>query len=160
RDITGNGLFMHASGKGYSPSEIDPTYALQNAFAAGYFQLDNAGQTTGGTYDATTGEYTPGDNSGPVNTQGTVDVSVSLTQLRNILAGARSQDNSLSNGDRNFVMVNGQPMYLPNGVYDAADTGAGGVIPTATMPVPGRWGEADAIPQALTAPAYFYTNPV
>lgn len=131
RDLHGTQLAMHASGKGYSPSEIDPSYALQNGYDGtnGYSQVDNAGVTAA--------------NDHPV--------PIWITQLRNLLAGNRLQDNNNTNGDNNFVLVNGQRWYVPNGVGDIADTADGSKnIQTTTTAIPGRWGEANQMPEVLT----------
>ncbi|SIO11677.1 hypothetical protein SAMN05444166_2535 [Singulisphaera sp. GP187] len=183
--VTGTyGLPMgaHASSKGFSPSEIDPTYALQNAFIEGstgttalYAPLDNAGTSVAGRLTAP-GVYLAGDNSDNsgayTNSQwwGNAGVPVSLTQLRNLLAGTRSPavyknamgiDVPLSD-DQNFVVVNGKPMYLPNGVMDIADvihTGPPPYSTTTSDPIAGRWGEPADQPIALTGPAVASTVP-
>jgi hypothetical protein len=126
----------HASSHlGYSPSEVDPTYALQNAA------------------DPTLSQYSQLDNA---------NVPVNLTQLRNILTGTRPQDNPLApsgaNGDLNFVMVNGTPYYLPNGQADqnvvagnadsfqAKDGNGNPAVARNVLAVAGRWGESDFVP--------------
>lgn len=142
-NLAGQGA-THAAHLGNSVSEVDPTYALQNAFAPAYSQTDNAGQ------------------------------DVRLTQLRNLLAGTRTFDSdynpgsppyaptpvpSATNGDANWVAVgldalgNPFPFWMPNGVIDANDVDTTGAIPPAsgqvarfTAAVPGRWGEAQSVP--------------
>jgi hypothetical protein len=191
RDITGSPYYAHASGKGYSPSEIDPTYALQNGFGPGYSPLDNAGVAAGGVYNGGT-NYAAGDGTNNTATYpyapwwGSAGMPVSLVQLRNLLAGTRTQSVTTVNGqpvpsnhDANFVMVNWNKWYMPNGVMDAGDaiTTPPGTVATATAPVPGRWGEANDVPTNLfggatasatipppgwppVSPTYLYHNPV
>lgn len=128
-----------ASHLGNSPSEIDPTYALQNGFDPSgvlYSQIDNAG------------------------------VDVRLTQLRNLLTGTRPMPNPRSpnpsaNGDLNYVLVDGRPFFLPNGQYDAtvsagvpdqvlgADPYGNPAVVRNSEPVPGRWGEAELVPRFI-----------
>lgn len=139
----------HTSHLGYSPSEINPRYALQNApFVAGSNeQFDNAG------------------------------VEVSLTQLRNLLTGTRPQidpekpfDQSPNidpvsgnplNGDVNFVLRDGKPFFMPNNLADSLPpplvsdlmvvaTGTRRVVPRfKAEAVAGRWGESDGVPDHL-----------
>jgi hypothetical protein len=132
-----------ASHLGNSPSELDPTYALQNAFDPTYGQKDNAG------------------------------VDVRLTQLRNLLTGTRPASDPFNadfnaNGDANWVQMgvdsNGNPVpfYMPNGQYDATPpvnppdvlngtdpiTGNAAVVRN-TQPVAGRWGESDIVQSVI-----------
>ena len=124
----------HAAHLGNSVSEIDPTYALQNA------------------PDPTGTLFTQTDNAG---------IDVRLTQLRNLLTGTRPQADPLDpvinpqNGDANFVLVNGTRYYLPNNIADPAD------VPTAsstsevlrdTAAVAGRWGDAELVPGSAQNP--------
>lgn len=126
RDAAGTPMFAHASHLGYSPSEIDPTFALQNAVGVGYQQYDNA------------------------------MVPVSLTQLRNLLAGTRIPDGKVNNHENNFVAVNGGTVELPNNIADSADDNAlsssSAAISVASTAVPGRFGEPDKIPSQLPPP--------
>jgi large repetitive protein len=124
---------------GNSPSEIDMRFALQNAYdpinPTFYSQVDNAG----------------------VSALGDSPIPVSLTQQRNILAGARPYVANLS-GDVNTVTVANKQVNLPNGIGDfgdgtnvqPADSPAGPhttpYVLNATTPVAGRWGEEDAVP--------------
>jgi large repetitive protein len=142
RDKFGNNLFDHAAHLGNSPSEIDLRYALQNANASGYAQVDNAGLST------------PGDSPIPVW----------LTQLRNILTGTRPQvqdptkQSPTLNGEGNTVGMGfdlsgtQRVYYLANNVFDSADFPDPNAPPGApyvtrlTPSVPGRWGEGDAVP--------------
>jgi hypothetical protein len=142
--------WTHASHLGYSVSEIDPTFALQNAFAGYdpngnllYGQTDNGISILGATYNPS-------------------GVPVSTTQLRNLLTGTRPQ-NSLyaldgANGDSNAVQMgvdaNSNPIYwyMPNNIIDLADASR----TRSTAPVPGRWGEPEGVPQILPDP----TNPI
>lgn len=189
-------LGSHASSKGFSPSEIDPTYALQNAFIEGalginkYSPVDNAGAISSptplpGTFVG--GVFTPGDGTGTAayaNSPwwGTAGVPVSLTQLRNLLAGTRlpmvykngSGVEVTTSNDANFVVVDGKKQFLPNAVLDSGDTASPAI--TTTTPVAGRWGEPTDQPVGLTAapapalatvapwppapPIYYYENQV
>ncbi|MGO9597590.1 MAG: hypothetical protein ACLP7Q_06170 [Isosphaeraceae bacterium] len=169
----------HAAHLGNSVSEIDPTYGLQNGYV---FNTDAAGAYTAQSYG---GPYGP--PTGPNNTQvDNAGTDVRLTQLRNLLAGTRPQVNpgvpgvtagvrdttGLVNGDNNFVLINGVPYFMPNGIADTVVTsidvdGTGVSPPTSagvlrvTTPVAGRWGEAQAIPgypvvaNPSPPPAYF-----
>jgi hypothetical protein len=117
------------------------------------------------------------------------NVDVRLTQLRNLLAGTRPQNSpvpdpnanpsgfpqtstnypmttdqtGMANGDDNFVAFNNNQVYfLPNGLADAADIdGYPNAVVRKTQPVPGRWGEAQAVPgypvvpNPNPPPAYF-----
>lgn len=141
-------LYAHAGRLGYSPSEIDICYALQNgADINNYSQNDNSG--AGVTPNNVIPNFNFAQNGIPVN----------LTQLRNILTGTRPQinpyvapgsyPNNGLNQDTNFVAVNGQPFFMPNNVADAGDAtaygGNTGLI-RATSDVAGRWGESDYVP--------------
>jgi hypothetical protein len=151
----------HASHLGNSISEIDPTYGLQNAFMSplvntssndfvAAFAAPQTGVLTTGTSTATA-LNTQIDNAG---------IDVRLTQLRNILSGTRPPAGggfSGVNNENNFVFsssgpsAGGLPLYMPNGIADAFDSSTtdpnGFVYVTrTTQPVPGRWGEAQAIP--------------
>jgi len=151
----------HATHLGNSVSEIDPTYGLQNAFDI---------TTSDPTY-AFTPPVLPAAIA-QANTQydsGGTDVR--LTQLRNLLAGTRPQQNPMpssaaqypwisdptgsSNGDDNFVLGawpnkgGGQPYFMPNGIADFGDRPISTNPPQVqrtTPAVPGRWGEAPWIP--------------
>jgi len=137
----------HADHLGNSVSEVDPTYALQNAYTGSPL-------LSGFDYDPfnTTGIAIPTTLFPPANTQNTqVDNSINFattpvptpidvrtTQLRNLLAGTRPQPTptivpspatAALNGDINFVSgawsssVNALPYYyMPNGIADGADT--------------------------------------
>ena len=118
----------HAAHLGNSVSELDPTYALQNAnqgpaIDADPFNVEGIGMPP---YTSNTQV----DNAG---------VDVRLTQLRNLLAGTRPQPNpttpypaladphGTTNGDDNFVFGawpgtgGGQPYFMPNGIADPGD---------------------------------------
>jgi hypothetical protein len=169
----------HAAHLGNSVSEVDPTYALQNA---------NQGPQIDADPFNIAGIATP-----PYTSNSQVDsagIDVRLTQLRNLLAGTRPQRNpttsdplladphGTTNGDDNFVVGawpltgSGQPYYMPNGIADAGDIlinpNPPGVQRT-TPAVPGRWGESQSIPgvpvtaaggQVLNLVANAYNNPV
>ena len=142
----------HAEHLGNSVSEIDPTYALQNAYDPLYDTdpFDQLG--TGfavGTYPSGTGTNsywgpTNNTNNGQVDNAQQYDtkamavlakgLDVRLIQLRNLLAGTRPQVNPFTpdtsgaiNGDQNYVWgnwtgANGVQYYLPNGIADYSDT--------------------------------------
>ena len=116
----------NASHLGNSISEVDPTYALQNAFDRGnvlpgidgvaafdppqFGYLYNMGQNT------QLANNTQVDNAG---------IDVRLTQLRNLLAGTRAADKTFqTNGESNTVFYSTshtqeqQALLLPNGIAD------------------------------------------
>ena len=140
-------LFDHTSHLGYSVNEINPKFALQNAPSNLYSGGLDAGNTT----------WSQQDN---------VYVDISLTQLRNLLAGTRptSATNPFSgtypaeNGDHNFVAVNSLPWLLPNNMYDATDfqgTNSATMNPATSnsgIAVAGRWGEPEGIPSFFPSP--------
>ena len=166
RNQAGAPLWQHASHLGYSPSEIDPSYALQN-----YYDHGTPRDTTNLQLGSV--NYWQFDNAG-INNVNDNPIPVNVTQLRNLLAGTHPQVTSgmsLSNDDLNSVNVAGQSVYLPNNVADFVDSpsnGGGGTGPgvlSATPPVTGRWGEATSIPSILPplgagATSYFYSNAV
>jgi large repetitive protein len=124
----------HAAHLGNSVSEVDPTYALQNA------------------PDPTELRFSQTDNAG---------IDVRLTQLRNLLTGTRPQVDPFAptinaqNGDANWVLIDGVRYYLPNNVADEADVPVAfnpGHVLRNTPSVPGRWGEGDRIPGAAVNP--------
>ena len=118
----------HAAHLGNSVSEIDPTYALQNANQGPAIDADPFNIAGIGMPPYTSN--TQVDNAG---------IDVRLTQLRNLLAGTRPQPNPTTsdprladphgtiNGDDNFVfgawpnIGGGQPYYMPNGIADPDD---------------------------------------
>ena len=156
---------------GNSISEIDPTYALQNGMSTAtniYNKLsyyDPIGAFAPPQSGITDGKTTIYANNTQVDNGG---IDVRLTQLRNLVAGTRPQNNPLSidtttNGDSNYVnylgtsnyvsTATGPPTYgMPNGVADLnTDTGATDgngnfYVTRTTLPVPGRWGESQSIP--------------
>jgi hypothetical protein len=159
-------LSLPSSRLGNSPSEVDITYALQNAFDPTMFT--NIANST----PPAKSPYMQGNNYWQFDNAG---VPVNLTQLRNLLTGTRPQDNPYLptglNGDGNFVFVNGTQYFLPNNVYDAGDVNNGnGGVNRFTLPVAGRWGEADYVPSIMTttvpvngtgiAATYIFTSPV
>jgi large repetitive protein len=157
-----------ASHLGNSFSEVDPTYALQNAFdplsqAPGIDGVAAFGPPQAGyLYNGTTylANNTQVDNAG---------IDVRLTQLRNLLAGTRTRDAKFqSNGESNQVFYSTshtqeqQALLFPNGIADLGDftniaagnNGTVGIDPgtglpyvvRTSLPIPGRWGEAQSIP--------------
>ena len=169
----------HAAHVGTSDSEVDPTYALQNANQGPAIDADplNFAGVASPPYTSNTQI----DNAG---------IDVRLTQLRNLLAGTRPQPNpttsepmladprGTTNGDDNLVfgtwagVGGGQPYFLPNGIADPGDilisTNPPRVRRT-TAAVAGRWGEPTSIPgtpfavaggPVLNLVANTYNNPV
>lgn len=133
-------LFDHASHLGYSPSEINPKFGLQNAIdlnpasgASDASKVDNR-------------QFQFGTSPAPGFRTTTVD----LTQLRNLLTGTRRP--GTANGETDTILVEGVTYLMPNNVADDAAAG-GNFIPRATEAVSGRWGEPDGIPQSLTTMA-------
>jgi len=151
----GGGL-AHAAHLGNSVSEVDPTYALQNAFDVSYAN------------DANYAFSLPG--AGAANTQvDNAGIDVRLTQLRNLLAGTRPpQKDSFgtgTDGDTNYVFVEsakgigpGNQVLMPNGVADPNDSSPGNdakghpYVLRLTPPVAGRWGEPGSIPGGVNDP--------
>ncbi len=139
----------HALHLGNSISEIDPTYALQNAFSSpllnpnsndylAAFSAPQVGINNGGIFALNTQV----DNAG---------IDVRLTQYRNLLAGTRPP--GLGNNDTNFVYSSSGPtqgrqsFLMPNGIADTFDcngarplTDPNGnlYVTRTTQPVPGR----------------------
>jgi hypothetical protein len=80
-------------------------------------------------------------------------VDVSLTQLRNLLAGTRPQQfgttGTVLNEDSNTFTVGGVTIPMPNNVLDAVDQAnfpGAGYDRSAVAPVAGRWGEKEGVP--------------
>jgi len=160
RDDSGGRFGMHSSHLGNSPSEVDPTFALQNASNTDYqsTQFDNA-------YVATPPVVTQlGDGSYTmVPAAGEAPVTVNVTQFRNILTGTRPPLNRFAApsgtpvyGDANFVLVNGQPWFIPNNLPDGADLPSSAGSTVINLPpntVAGRWGEPGYIPSAFDTSA-------
>ena len=170
RNGAGNPVFMHTSHLGNSPSEVDPTFALQNGSspninASGPYntssQFDNAGiQTAGfiGTDANGNPAFIPGDSTIATGPGGT-GVSVNVTQLRSLLTGTRPSPSN----DANWVMTNGQQFFMPNNVPDIADSGAAGIINLPSRSVAGRWGEPGGITSFFNTnftPLEAFINPV
>ena len=178
-NLAGTGA-AHAAHLGNSVSELDPTYALQNANQGPAIDADPFNVEGFGMPPYTSN--TQVDNAG---------VDVRLTQLRNLLAGTRPQPNpttsypaladphGTTNGDDNFVLGawpgtgGGQPYFMPNGIaepgYDLLISTNPPQVQRTTPAVPGRWGEAPLIPgqpvsaaggQVLNLVANPYNNPV
>jgi len=150
---------MHTARLGVSPSEVDPTFGLQNAPPI----------VTG--VDPMTGLPIYGDVypqfDDAVNGDGQLaPVGVNVTQLRNILAGARPDPHG-DYGDVN-VLTTVHPdgstsgYFLPNNLPD--DGGENYASALAPRAVPGRWGEAGSIPSIFNvadpADLMSYQNPV
>ena len=177
-NLAGSGA-SHAAHLGTSVSELDPTYALQNANQGPAIDADPFNKTGIAMPPYTSNSQV--DNTG---------IDVRLTQLRNLLAGTRPQPNpttsdplktdpgGTTNGDTNFVFGawpgtgGGQPYFMPNGIADPGDTPISTnphPVQRTTAAVPGRWGEAQSIPgvpitgqggQVLNLVANPYNNPV
>ena len=151
-----------ASHLGNSMSEVDPTYALQNAFNPTVLPSNPmtyvgdplaafAPPQVGATYFGMTNALA---NNTQVDNAG---IDVRLTQLRNLLAGTRTAGNG--NGESNAVFGSTGPnsqgvsLPLPNGIADVFDIGALSdantglpYVPRTSAPIAGRWGEAQSIP--------------
>ena len=183
-NTTGNNAlsptYAHTQHLGNTVSEIDPTYGLQNAFASDFDPFNTVNSNLTWPPSSSSGistNNTQVDNSKATYVNGnlvyaTGGQDVRLTQLRNLLAGTRPQNNPLApdttgliNGDTNTVYgqwagnAPGTPFALPNSIADGADLpqpatysytdGQGNVHPLivrTTAPVGGRWGEAASIP--------------
>ena len=159
-------LFDHASHLGYSPSEINPTYALQNGYiGSSGSALDSPGNPDNSQYSS---QF---DNASiPVNvTPQYSGIPVSLTQLRSLLAGTRLPDpatfTSNTPGEKNYVPTGTGSVSSPSSTNvpisnNVADVGYytstaddnsdlmnnSGYIPRPGDAVAGRWGEPGAIP--------------
>ena len=173
QNYTDGATWSHASHLGYSVNEINPMYALQNApnlvygggtvgLVSKYTQFDFSG------YNATTNPGGIGENNGTIplgnsynrilgnavlaggSPTGTnAGVGVDIIQLRNLLAGTIAPTLSGLTTDTNQVSVGGSLVNLPDSMIDGND--AVGVIRSG-ITVPGRWGEANAIPTILDQP--------
>ncbi len=169
----------HASHLGNSVSEVDPTYALQNA--------NQGPQVDADPFNVAGTDMPPYTSNSQVDNAG---IDVRLTQLRNLLAGTRPQPNPTTsdpvladpqgkiNGDDNLVFGawprtgGGQPYFMPNGIADPGDvliSASPPLVKRTTPAVPGRWGEPQSIPgvpvtapggQVLNLVANPYNNPV
>ncbi|MGP0070210.1 MAG: hypothetical protein ACLQGP_42250 [Isosphaeraceae bacterium] len=173
-NLAGSGS-THAQHLGNSVSEIDPTYALQNAYNSEFDPFSTANTNITWPPSATIGSNTyttyntQVDNAiDAVSTDSTYgsykQIDVRLTQHRNLLAGTRPQPNPLTaptaaNGDANSVYgswagsTTNQPYYLPNGIADGSDiassytdTSGNITVQRTSPPVGGRWGEAPSVP--------------
>ncbi len=144
----------HTEHLGYSPSEIDIRYALNNAYDPNYSPTTQAALPL-----TLQGNYTQGDNTITINpTAGTTafnPILAQTTQLRNLLAGTRPSTSPSIGlvGDTNFVLSNGQRYPLPNGIADSSDgftvattTSSPGYVYQLSSPVAGRWGEESFVP--------------
>ncbi|WP_169980515.1 hypothetical protein [Tautonia rosea] len=153
-DEAGLPLYDHASHLGYSPSEINPQYALQNAFDA---TDDGAGNNL--PDDAKPLHQQFDNASHPVTGFG--HIPVALSQLRSLLTGTRINLNNDS-GELNTILINGNLVRFYNNTVDNADflvarNGGQSVDRFTNEAVPGRWGEPDAIPPEMRQFPY---NPV
>ena len=178
-DEAGMPLFDHASHLGASPSEINPSFALQNGPPDTTTLLREWGVNTGSGNTEARGGHQQFDDAvypSPLppadSTAGTPyifrHIPVSLTQLRNLLSGTRPYD-LLTNGDRNTVQVtdsggNPVPVNFANNVVNGVVTYgsltfpdgrdalvSGGVDRSAAAIVAGRWGEPGAVTPTLVA---------
>lgn len=142
---------MHTSRLGTSPSEVDPTFGLQNSPPV-VIGIDGSGNPV---YDTST-VHPQYDNAIDEDSAGATfqaGVGVNVTQLRNILTGTRPDPDGLY-ADNNLLGFTDPstntfvPMlpayYLPNNLYDGGDTA--GKTQLAPRAVAGRWGEAGLIP--------------
>ena len=132
RDDFGNLDWDHTSHLGYSVSEINPKYALQNTPSLN--QYDNSIHPT----------------------TGLPFVDVAQTQLRNLLSGTYTPTKDPNNGpfnqDSNFVVYPSGNYPLPNNLVDSYENPSNQTNVTLlrnTTPVQGRWGIG--VPQKLYA---------
>ncbi|WP_152053269.1 hypothetical protein [Tautonia marina] len=145
-DEAGLPLYDHASHLGYSPSEINPQYALQNAFDP---TPDGAGNNIP---DDAKPQHQQFDNATDPGT-GLGHIPVALSQLRSLLTGTRINQNNDS-GEQNNVLVDGDLIRFHNNTVDGADfwvarNGGQSVDRFTNEAIPGRWGEPDAIPPEM-----------
>jgi hypothetical protein len=153
--------FDHVSHLGYSPSEINPKFALQ---VPAPYDPTSAPVLAGLNYSAADNATDPGANalqhvtfptptSAPIIYRG---VPVWLTQLRNLLAGTRPHKDPQApdfdvNYDKNFVYFHGAPYAMPNGLLDSSDRldPTSGTVIRNSPSVAGRWGEGGYVPSTL-----------
>ena len=155
----------HAAHLGNSVSEIDPTYGLQNGFVTGLPgppSLDDLYAFTppvlGGPANPVNGQVDNSSTTAPCARR-PADPASQLAR-RHAAADEPVASRDLTgqiNGDNNFVMFNGSPYFMPNGIADIGDVdGYGSSPPNAvlrlTPPVAGRWGEAQSVPGYPTIP--------
>ncbi|HKI19825.1 MAG TPA: hypothetical protein VKA15_18195, partial [Isosphaeraceae bacterium] len=165
-DAAGNPIFgpgggaSHALHLGNSVSEIDPTYALQNAFTSPLLNANSNDYVTAFAAPQTGVALGVNNTVFALNSQvDNASIDVRLTQFRNLLSGTRPPGNG--NHDTNYVYSSSAPTQgglsypLPNGIADAFDYNGSGplsdqngnlYVERTTQPVPGRYGEAQAIP--------------
>ena len=187
RNRAGNCLFMHTSHLGNSPSEVDPTFALQNA--TNYYPNEG---TSGLVSDRQRGHPGPGDDRPRRAWQPGVHTwrhkrhtpnpgdallrhrgfrqrhPASEYSYRHAPPLSRFVDPSLLAplyGDANWVLVNGQRWYMPNNMPDIADEQAPGstIINLPPTTVAGRWGEPGGITAFFDTsvnPLLGFLNPV
>jgi hypothetical protein len=160
RDSMGNPTWDHTSHIGFSANEVNPKYGLQNAFDP------NGNGMVVPVLGSTNVINSQSDNvpwmSNPLqnmfnNYTNGMPITVAQTQLRNLLTGTRPQynnsvPNASINGDANYVMANGNPIYLPNNIADLMDLPGQGGILRSTPGYKGRWGEQGSIPSVLPIP--------
>ena len=138
-------LWTHTSHLGYSVNEINPLFALQNAYLF-------PGIPTDATRLGLDADGNPTIMNNNVYSQVDVrGINVAVTQLRNLLTGTRPHANPAApdfteNGESDFVQVAGQPFFMPNNIFQ--NPGDANAI-RRTPAVAGRWGEADAVPDNL-----------
>ncbi|MEW4568754.1 hypothetical protein AB1L88_12885 [Tautonia sp. JC769] len=145
-DEAGLPLYDHASHLGYSPSEINIQYPLQNTF-------DPTDDGSGNNIpDDAKPLHQQFDNAADPTT-GLGHIPVALSQLRSLLTGTRINQNNDS-GEQNNVLIDGNLVRFHNNTVDGADflvarNGGQSVDRFTNRPVPGRWGEPDAIPPEM-----------
>src|SRR5262249_9754932 len=127
----------HAAHLGNSVSEVDPTYAFQNAYQGSGTDLDpfNVNGLNFTTTPSPTANTQTDNSRAVISTPAGLTlepgIDVRLTQLRNLLAGTRPQQNPFApdtsgtvNGDDNIVfgawngVLGGQHYGMPNGIAE------------------------------------------
>ena len=183
---SGQPTFTQATSLGYSPSEIDITFALQNAYDPNSPISPYSYNTAGSDYSSIylqSAPYMQIDDAGfnranPSMSDAANGIDVRTTQLRNLLAGSRLPDPNYkpndptttpsTNLDINAVMMNGNAVLMPNGIFDTndytgLDNNGNTAVPSLTSAVAGRWGEEWGVPQYLYGTGTSnspYQNPV
>ena len=138
-DEAGLPLFDHASHLGYSPSEINPKYALQNAPDP---------NSNSGVADGALAQNSQFDNA-QFNAS-VRHIPLSVSQLRSLLTGTRLNTDGVS-GEQNTALIEGGQVRFHNNTVDNRDilSASNEVVRIDDETVAGRWGEPDAIPPLL-----------
>jgi hypothetical protein len=167
-NLAGTGA-THASHVGNSVSEIDPTYALQNSFDGSPADMNLAFTAPVLPYNAAVDADNSQVDSGGIDVRltqlrnllaGTRPQPVPLPSVP-AQYPFNSDPTGSTNGDDNFVLTNAgfsqpRPYFMPNGVGEVLgidipstshpDALGNPQVVRFSQPVPGRWGEAQAVP--------------